>query len=200
MRSSYRLFLIAASLLAGAAVAPSRDIFFAPSPRGEASGKTLPGDARESADAHDEFVQAEFRRLAEPRILRGDRAFGSRPEQDRAVGRGAPAVAPGVEGESGLHWIGVFETPAQPLVAVGALDLAAPRDLTLWKLDELRGHATAVTHLHSEVGRPFLAEHLLLSARGARLVVAPRGANPFGPLASTALELPARNFARRNSP
>ncbi len=199
MRRSYRLSLIAASLLAGAAVAPSRDVFFAPAPLEQASRKAQPLEALEPAGVHHEFGWAGFRRLAESRVQQRDAVFRRGPERDRGLSRDAAAGVPGVEVETGLHWIGVFETPAQPLVAVGGLDLAAPRNLTLWKLDEFRRHATAVTHLQSEVGRPFLAEHLLLSARGARLVVAPHGAQPFGPWASTVLEVPARNVSRTES-
>lgn len=99
----------------------------------------------------------------------------------------------------GVRWIGIFEAPGQPLVSAGGLDLSAPRDLTLWKLDEAREHATSVTHLRSEVGRPFLAENLLLSAYGARLVAAPSGSDPFGPEASTIIEVPSRDASKREN-
>ncbi len=199
MRSSHRLALIAAVALAGAAAAPGRDVVVDAPAAEEPSVEARPGDAPVRFGERGGSARAGSPWVAGGGGKRREASFRVRslaPTGTRLAETRSPDT--GVEG--GVHWIGVFEAPGEPLFAAGGIDLSAPRELTLWKLDELRRHATPVTHLRSEVGRPFLAEHLLLSARGARLVAAPRGSDPFGPLASTILEVPPRDASRRESP
>lgn len=203
MRRSYRLALILAVLLACAATAPSRGPSFArslselaPAVVGSPAfepplGRAADGDASPRGPllaASPGLPRAPSVRLSSASA--GGRAAVSGPSSS-SLATDADAV--------GLHWVGVFAAADEALVSVAGIDFAGPRSLVLWKLDPLRGHATPVTRLQSEVGRPFLAEHLLLSARGARLVLAPSGSDPFGPRSSTILEVPARDGNRRES-
>jgi hypothetical protein len=198
MRRSYRFALIAGAVAIAAAVTPRSEVA-SPGTRGALEGREPA--RRESLQGLAVPAEgAQARPFARPtgRSRPREGSGGPSREEDRPA-RG-PAVVSAAEGEVGLHWIGLFEAAEQPLLSVAGIDFRAPRDLTLWKLDEFRRQATPVTKLRSQVGRPFLAEHLLLSARGARLVLAPHGADPFGLQASTILEVPPQTAARRRSP
>ncbi|MEE2673313.1 MAG: hypothetical protein VX466_05935 [Myxococcota bacterium] len=198
MRSSYRFSLIAGSLLAAAVLLPSLDVFFDPAAGALLDEQTVSRDDGERAGGHVRPPSTRLGSSTKPPIPRGSTNFVHQSDPLRAAS--AAAAGPEFEVEKSLYWLGVFETPEQPLVSVAGLDFAAPRDLTLWKVDEVKGHATPVTRIRSRVGRPFLAEHLLLSARGARLVVSPRGFDPFGPLASKALDVPPLNVVNMELP
>lgn len=209
MRRSHRLALTTALALAGLVSGPGRDVSSPPAPQEQARvpaasaqgpdrarARVVPSSsaaalaARTAGDAGAPRARASLRVVADPR-----------PPEAPPSGAAAPeAAGPEAAGNGGLHWIGVFDSPDQPLVAAAGMDLSAPRELTLWKLDALRRTATPVTRMRSEIGRPFVAEHLLLSVRGARLVAAPRGADPFGPHASQVIEVPPRDVTREKSP
>ena len=203
MRRSHRLGLIVVVALAWGWVAGSRDLPFLRS-LGETRLRVSDSPAQDSplhegaARDIDTRVHVSAPRPGVPgrdALELPPRVSGASKEISGP--RARPLAAD--SGALGVEWIGVFAAADEPLVTVAGIDFAAPRRLVLWKIDTLRGHATPVTRLQSAAGRPFVAEHLLLSARGSRLVVAPDGSDPFGSRASTVLEVPARDGNRRKS-
>lgn len=150
-------------------------------------GRLEPGSAREPTAA------ASARPAARTRsAIAGAPATGrpSRPFEDAGAAEGQPRRSP--SGAGGL-WLVRTERPfGGPAVRAVGFDLAAPRALTLWRVDPTSGRAAALAHVRSQPGGGFAFDGLLVSDVGARLVVTERGGDPRGVAAARVLDVAPR--------
>ncbi len=106
--------------------------------------------------------------------------------------RGGAAAASGREALPPPPVFHLYKRPGDPAVAIVGFDPAAPRILVLWRLDPAARVAAPVARMRSEASGAFAVDRLLLSVRGARLVVTGAAGDPFGPEASPAVYYPPR--------
>jgi len=102
-------------------------------------------------------------------------AAGATDVHASSSGAGAPVELMLLAVEEGAHPV---------LRDVVGIDLAPPRTLTLWQIDPATRRSAAVAHAQSAAGGAVVFSDVLLPDAGATLVIAARGASPFGFAAS----------------
>jgi hypothetical protein len=121
------------------------------------------------------------------------------PSTSRGVGRLAlpesPATDPAQPSSSRIQIVSAFATSRDAGVDVVGFDPGAPRDIELWQVDEHLGVVSRVARTRSRPDGGFVAEHLLISQRGVRLVATPVGGDALSVDPSRSMQYAARRHA-----